>query len=551
MKQQSGAAYKPAISEENPVSKQMSSGLVRVRKHARAVVVCVAAMAVAAALCACSNSSGSAPGTACAALSGWPVGTLDAADASTVDPTQFLSAAQLNTWGVDLDNRGLRATGTTAHENYIDELHTRLACAGVTQLSYEEVPLTRWSVDNWSLSIVGGPSAGPVQTAAYVPYSGVTPAQGVTAPLVYLDANTPPTAANAAGKIVLFDVPQAPTTVGVFEFLSMATYDPDHSLSPTDVYNRPYLAMPGALLNELSAAGVAGAIGILPAPYATAHGAYYPYDRILRSAPSLFVDENVGAQLKQLAAAGSATQMNLVLPAEVTQVMTRNLIGIIPGASTDLTVINSHTDGTNGLEDNGPNAIVGMAEYLTRLPSSALPRTIMILLSSGHFAGGIGAETFLSAHQSDGLLSRIASVVTIEHMGAQEYLPDANGLLAPTGNPELGAFFTPKIQPLVNASYNALKNADAKPGLVVQPTNPGGDGSADNPVWPGEGQYFYGIGGLPTATTSPAPTTCSTGVSPPPTRSTSTACATRWWRSPRCSSTCRACPRPILLPSAR
>ncbi|MDB5975966.1 MAG: hypothetical protein JWR07_2726, partial [Nevskia sp.] len=435
---------------------------------------------------------------ACEALSGWPTAALSAANATTVDPTQFITAAQLNTWGVDLDNRGLRATGTQTHEDYIDELHTRLACAGVTQLSYEQVPLTRWSVDTWSLAVASGASAGPVQTAAYVPYSGSTSAQGNTAPMVYLDANTPPTAANAAGKIVLFDVPQAPSTVGVFQFLSLASYDPDHSLSPTDVYNRPYLAMPTTLLDQLSAAGVAGAIGILPAPYATAHGAYYPYDRILRSAPSVFVDQDVGATLKALAAAGT-TQMTLALPATVTQVMTRNLVGIIPGASDELTVINSHTDGTNGLEDNGPNAIVGMAEYLTRLPKAALPRTIMVLLSSGHFAGGVGVESFLSAHQSDGLLGRIASVVTVEHMGAQEYLPDANGLLVPTGNPELGAFFTPKIQPLVNAAYDALKNADAKPGLVIQPTNPGGDGSADNPVWPGEGQYFYGIGGLPTA----------------------------------------------------
>lgn len=481
------------------MSRTISGWLTGACDSARLLVLCGAALAGAAALDGCSNSSTNTSGaTACESLSGWPTGTLNTADATTVDPAQFISAAQLDSWGVDLDNRGLRATGTQTHEDYIDELHTRLACAGVTQLSYEQVPLTRWSVDSWSLAVASGASAGPVQTAAYVPYSGSTPAAGVTAPLVYLDSKTTPTAANAGGKIVLFDVPQAPTTVGVFQFLSLASYDPDHSLSPTQVYNRPYLAMPTTLLDQLSAAGVAGAIGILPVPYATAHGAYYPYDRILRQAPSVFVDQDVGVTLKQLAAAGT-TPMTLTLPATVSQVMTRNLIGIIPGSSDELTVINSHTDGTNGLEDNGPNAIVGMAEYLTRLPKAALPRTIMVLLSSGHFAGGVGVENFLSTHQSDGLLGRIASVVTVEHMGAQEYAPDSNGLLVATGNPELGAFFTPKIQPLVDASYNALKNADAKPGLVVQPTNPGGDGSADNPVWPGEGQYFYGIGGLPTA----------------------------------------------------
>ncbi len=481
------------------MSRKISGWLAGACGSARLLVLCSAALAGVAALDGCSNSTTNTSGaTACAALAGWPTAALSTDDATTVDPAQFISAAQLNSWGVDLDNRGLRATGTQTHEDYIDELHTRLACAGVTQLSYEQVPLTRWSVDSWSLAIANGASAGPVQVAAYVPYSGSTPAQGVTAPLVYLDSNTTPTAANAGGKIVLFDAPVGSTIIGAFQFIAMGTYDPNHTLVPTQNYSRPYLNQPTTLLDQLSAAGAAGAIGIIPLPYATAHGAYYPYDRKLRSAPSLFVAQDVGAQLKQLATAGG-TQMTLTLPAQVTQVNTRNLIGIIPGASTDLTVINSHTDGSNGVEDNGPNAIIGMAQYLTRLPSSALPRTVMIMLSSGHFAGGIGVETFLAAHKNDGLLQRIASVVTIEHLGAQEWVPDSNGLLAPTGKPETGAFFMPKIQALVNASYDALKNANAAPAFVLPPLNPQGDGTADNAVWPGEGQYFYGEGGVPTA----------------------------------------------------
>jgi len=476
------------------VLNQMSSGWSRARNALGAVLISgLAALAG----CGGGSSGGANAQSFCAAQAGWPQGALAAADATTVDPTQFISAAQLNSWGTDLDSRGLRATGTTAHENFIDTLAQRLACAGVTQISFEPVPLVRWSVDSWSLAVASGPSAGPVTTAAYIPYSGVTPPQGVTAPMIYLDSSTTPTIANAAGKIVLFDVPQASEPLAAFELLAMDIYDPDHTVNPAAPYARPYLAMPGTLLDELSAAGAAGAIGIIPAPYQTAYGTYFPYDRKLRDAPGLFVDENVGAQLKQLAA--SNTPMTLTLPATIETVTTRNIVAIIPGASTDLTVINSHTDGTNGVEDNGPNAIIGMAQYLTRLPQSALPRTIMILLTSGHFAGGIGAETFLDAHQSDGVLARIASIVTVEHLGAQEWLPDSNGLLAPTGNPELGAIFAPKIQALADASYNMLKNANAAPGFVLQPENPGGNGTADDPVWPGEGQYFWGEGGIPTA----------------------------------------------------
>ena len=61
----------------------------------------------------------------------WPGAALPASDAATVDAQQFIAASQLRDWGVDLDRRGLRATGSPAHEAYIDELYRRLRAAGV------------------------------------------------------------------------------------------------------------------------------------------------------------------------------------------------------------------------------------------------------------------------------------------------------------------------------------------------------------------------------------------------------------------------------------
>lgn len=72
--------------------------------------------------------------------------------------------------------------------------------------------------------------------------------------------------------------------------------------------------------------------------------------------------------LRNRVLAGTAPVLRLTLAATVQQVQTRNLIGIIPGKSEELMVLNSNTDGTNGLETNGPNAIVDMAQYLARLP---------------------------------------------------------------------------------------------------------------------------------------------------------------------------------------
>jgi hypothetical protein len=288
-----------------------------------------------------------------------------------------------------------------------------------------------------------------------------------------------------------------PLTVGFFKKLALYAYDPQNTLSAQTPYERPHneIAPIDTLLRRIEAAGAIGAIAVLDAPAEAARGAYYPYDGRLRRLPALFVDRDAGAALKTLADGG--TNVRLVLTAQVKDVETRNLIGIIPGASKELTVINSHTDGTNGIEDNGPNAIVAIAQYLVRLRQQALPRTIMILLTSGHFAGGNGAVDFLNRHRGDGLLGRIGAVVTIEHLGAQEWLADAQGQLAPSGQPELSALFTPRVAALVDASEAVLRLADARRSFVMPPLNPENKGKGAS-VWPGEGQYFWGDGDIPT-----------------------------------------------------
>lgn len=435
----------------------------------------------------------------------WPDARLGAAAAQQVDATQLVPDAQLRAWQADLDARGLRATGSAAHEAYVTELHRRLRAAGVKDLRYETLQMQRWSVDRWSLDVLDGPAAGPVPTAAYVPYSGVTPADGIRAPLVTMPKDRAQDA-GMAGKIVVFDMPKVPLTIGYFMKYALFSYDPQHTLAPDTPYVRPHneIAVIDAALRRIEAAGAAGGIGIIDDVAETAHGAYYPYGGDVRKVPSLFVDRDTGARLKALADSG--TRVRLTLPAKIETVPTRNLVGFIPGASDELTVVNSHTDGTNGIEDNGPNIAVAIAQYLARLPKQALPRTVMILLTSGHFAGGNGAVDFIRRHRDDGLLKRIGAVLTIEHVGAQEWLAGPDGRLAPTGEDELGAMFMPRVPALVGASSTMLQRADATRSFVMPPLNPENKGSSRGPVWPGEGQYFWSEGDVPTINYISGPT---------------------------------------------
>lgn len=422
----------------------------------------------------------------------WPKGALKAEAAVKVEGSQFLSTAQLRRWQVDLDRRGLRATGGAAHEGYVDALAQRLKAAGVRDVHFEPVKLDRWTADTWSLEIVGGPRPGPVPAASYIPYSGVTPAAGVTAPMAYLPSGAKPDG-SYAGKIVVFDIPSFPVSEKLTVATAVGAYDPKHERDQNAPMVRPYIYFGAVHRMEvaLNAVGAAGMVGITDRPMT-----YLPYDRDLYKVPGLYVDEAAGAKLKALAAQNIS--LRLKLPAKVESVQTRNLIAIIPGMSDELMVINSHTDGTNGIEDNGPNAIVDMAQYLARLPRTALPRGVMIMLSSGHFAGGVGIEGFIAKHAGDGLLNRIGAAITIEHLGAKEWVPDASGKLVATGKFEPAALFTPNIPALIAASEKMQRDADAAPSSVALPTNPKGAGTANNNVWPGEGQYFWGMGKIPT-----------------------------------------------------
>src|SRR6185369_7215645 len=75
----------------------------------------------------------------------------------------------------------------------------------------------------------------------------------------------------------------------------------------------------------------------------------------------------------------------------------------------------------------------------------------------------------------------------------------------PTGFYEPGGIFTPGSTALVDASYNALVRADAASAAVLKPLNPQGDGLTGS-VWPGEGQYLFARGGIPTANYITGPT---------------------------------------------
>ena len=147
-----------------------------------------------------------------------------------------------------------------------------------------------------------------------------------------------------------------------------------------------------------------------------------------------------------------------------------------------------------------------MAQYLARLPQYSLPRSVMLLLTGGHLAGGAGIAQFMDRHKDDGLTQRMAAMLGIGQLGAMEVLPDSNGYLHLTGRSEPAALFSPRTPVLMEASYAMLRQAGAAPAFVLPPGNTGGDGRAQRAAWPDAGRTLRAAQGIPTMSYVKAPT---------------------------------------------
>jgi hypothetical protein len=434
----------------------------------------------------------------------WPRGGLNREAAKTVNALQFLPAAQLKKWHEQLDAMGMRASGAPVHERYVDQLVSRLKQVGVDQVHTEPVPLERWTAHAWLLEVTAPSGIGTIRVASYIPYSGTTPAEGVEGPLAVVPPGQTPPSGSLAGKIAVLKVPASSIQYSTMEAIAYGTYDPQHLIDPSGHYSRPWGGVTDliTLLDALPASGAIGAVAIVDLPSTGAHGSYYPYDGTIRSTPGVFVDESTGQRLESLAADGASARLTLNSSTE--HIVSRNVVGLIEGRTSECVILNSHSDGPNAVEDNGPNTIVAMSQYLTRLPRGSLPRTVMVSFTTGHFHGGIGQTTFVAQHR-DSTLRRTVCGITLEHLGALEWEARPDGEMGLTGRPELGVMFVPENKAMVDASLAALRRTGSGPALVLRPyvSVPG---SPNGYGWPGEGTQLWTDGHIPTANYITGPT---------------------------------------------
>ena len=401
---------------------------------------------------------------------------------SRVDAALFESSEQLYDAHRFLDTLKSRPTGSPSHTAFVDYIDAELDKIPGLERRETVYTINHWLESGASLEAGAAPmSAIPVSGS--VPYSQVTTAEGVSAPLVYVPQDVDISTVDVAGKIILREAQTGSIPRAVFAALSWWIYDPGQTLllETLDNYERDFLGYDARMV-DLRAAGAGGAAGLILMhgfPREQMLGHYAPYEGERWPVPAVYVGVDEGEQLKQLAAAGENARIRV--SAEEGPVQTRSLFATLPGVSAERILIESHTDGTNVHEDNGPLVILAMARYFAALPQSCRPKSLEFAFPTAHFYQQVfppqrhgGSGQYAQEMDFEYEAGNVVMSLVLEHLGtlSQQAVPRADGLpgreLVLTDKPETMSVFINDSPVLIASMLASVVTHDLRGAIALR-----------------------------------------------------------------------------------
>ncbi len=363
----------------------------------------------------------------------------------------MISLENLETGMGELIRLGPKLTGSKAQNAFIAYLKKELRSMGL-DVCADPFFFERWEALEYALELTdedGGRR--PLHVSSAHPYSGETPEEGITAPLIYLDKIDKMT--KAEGKIIVIKVEDLENIHSELAFDKRSAYPPE-TVMPA-FYNGPVATAMVKCLAEgvLKLLKPAGAVFVWEGiPDAAVEGQYMPFIQEYLGLPVLWVNETTGKELVTAAKEGRTARLLLRAEKEP-YAYTETFYVILPGqVKNECVIVNTHTDGPNAVEENGPIALL---ELIRNLKDRPLTRTHIFLFTTGHFRLPVfkdirtgsfqSASRWLAMHRNlwDGRGSHLRCVanLAVEHLGCMEWAV-LNGEYVPTGLPEVEMVYT-------------------------------------------------------------------------------------------------------------
>jgi hypothetical protein len=217
----------------------------------------------------------------------------------------------------------------------------------------------------------------------------------------------------------------------------------------------------------------------------------------------MFLGADEGKRITDALHSGARPRARIVVRGGFRHVVTPTVLATLPGTSSQRIVIDSHTDGTNAVEDNGPVAMVAMARYFATLPRACRPRTLEFAFSTAHFFQRVanpavrdgGAEQLAERLDRDYDKGSVSSVLVLEHLGARDYeaFPRTHGpggVLRPNGLRSIQFIGVTPSPSLVSAVDGVVRGYDMQRTIVLQGADAPGGTVPSHCSFGGEGSPF-------------------------------------------------------------
>ena len=402
------------------------------------------------------------------------------------DPSTLPDAAALKQADSFVASLGVRPTGSATHAAYVNWIRQQLQGIPGVQITDINYQINRWSTSGASLTMHAGGRDVALPIADAIPYSQPTAAGGVTAPLVVVPDSQQITAANSNGKIVVreADAGSVPNADFLLPVVSWETYDPNHTIDPSGNFYGDFINYIPRVndLRDAAAAGAKGLLFVKNLPRSQIIDHYEPYEGEDFPVPGVFLGADEGKQITDAISGSQDPTATITDNARFDNVTTPSIEAVIPGETPQRIVIDSHTDGTNAVEDDGPVAMVAMARYFSALPLACRPRTIQFAFSTAHFYQRLGspairdggAEQLAEQLDRDYDKGTVSSVLVLEHLGAKDYeqVPRTDGgpgvVLQPNGLRSIQFIGVTPSPSLVAAVDSVVRTYDMQRTILLQ-----------------------------------------------------------------------------------
>jgi len=444
-----------------------------------------------------------------------------------INPDFLVKPHEAHRWHLIKDSFGPTFAGTQSWSRYLSYLEVQLKRYGVVDMVKNRWTFTHWSTTEWpdDSGWVLTSDGRPIRVAHYGAYSGSTPAEGITAPLVFYDSASPPS--SIEGKIVVFRTSPPPRppydkrfqewfTLNDYEFMTNPeTFPPLFTfVSPSETvsYDQWWQLRQHLTFSPILKKGkAAGGIIVFDMGYDRLAGLYtfplYPDIPWPLGVPLLFVDREAGKNLIEDAKKGKIA--NLKLKATIELKETYQLIGYLPGRNygtpaDEKILLITHTDGPSISQENGALGILGILHYFSRIPQAERPRTLMVYLDNRHYMPtmepGFSKEDFFSRNPE--ARNGVVAIIGLEHLGQVEYR-EVGEVFEPTGKVEPTFLWVRNNQNLIDMAVKAVKEHQLPRCLVQCVERPGVHGGQQG-VWYGLGEVAMKLLGREKGEKTPA-----------------------------------------------